>query len=1414
MGRLARSVGERDLPLLPTSSSISRSSSSQPAISSNLPSPLTYVPPRSRAASLPTSPFPLFDDTSVPPSPPLTSSPPSDDLPSPDLSSPSPSPSSGKWTGHLLRLVSRFPLLVMCVCLLPTVVSLVLLFLPAGWQLQIDYTYDQFKIQGDATTVYDDMNSAARATSYFYNKPTTNTLATLAWHEQAAPVNASHTFSTQSLVPMQALPPPSALTFHSTQYIHRAYLGETLTVIYAADPEQGLHNLLSSTVIRRIRAIEKAITSAPGYDSHCRVYYQGDLQGQCLLPSSMLNFIYASKQSDSTLVFDGRGAELMDPTAVAIGLLLNERNGFFDRQCSLQHVETSTLISQFTFGLPLPGYLDINDRLGQQRRQLSAWMVQFDAILSRVDGQHGIRVLREGGNIVQAEIDGILLRDLWTVLASIALVFGYMLWHTRSLFLTLASMLMMAAAFPPVTLLYCQLFGPSMSLMNVVAVWLILGIGTDDVFIYVDMWAQYAQQRSAAAGGKSVDSSSSAPLAAVDLSPAGLSARLAWTYRKAASAMLVTSFTTAAGFFSTSVSLLLPIRQFGFFLGSVVVLNYLLVISFFPAAVIAHAKYRHHFNRVLCCGRYAVVMRMVDKVLRRGPAKVAVKGGDAGRPTTPPSPSLPTHVDLTLSEAEWSLECSSIVSPPRSPTAVMELLHFDASPPAKPSPLSDMQQSLLGEDEKEPTEARVEPERRSRASSLLTSVRALVKGKSLDSPSSDPSPPSPSHSLRDRVVSGYFSWLYRLRWLVLVGFVLFVVLLAMRIPSLQTPSELPQILPPSSNVEQLRAMKKLLACDRCVQGGLDVEANTAPATCPISRCSDPAQFVGCDDVDCGQGGICQLGVCLCKDGYFGVRCDGVDVCYGQDCGSHGACSNSTGRGVCECADGWSGEGCEVAPVCRDVQCGEHGVCSNTDGQCQCLDGYGGAQCQVPPPVLPRNSSSPTSFLPISAALSIEVYFLFGVSSVDMSNADNQNPGQPLFDPTFDPSTPRAQTYLLTFCHALLNNTHARPDLLRCPMLSYARWMQSQGKGEWPVTPASTFTSTFLQYMKSYEGREVETDVGFAVVKGGAGDGTGGDGVRVSFMRASTRTLVDKDLSGLLLQDEYEWWEGWMAGWNVQAPSEAKGVQTSSTWPRMKTEMAFISGTLQSMLLSIVIVALSILIFTRNLYLMAATTVIISSIVACLLGLFVLWGWPLGALEAISVPLVVGLSVDYCLHLSHAYADVAKDGEEDIDVKKRTAADRRSRAAERRAQTRRALLRIGPSITAAALTTIACMSVLLLCRIVVFVEFGIIVAVTLAMGLVFTMTVFLVALAMAGPLGTDGDVGVGAQALWRGVSKGWKACRGEMAGGGREEEEEKEAGEVEEGEEGEEVASGKSQGRISRASLEQLGLGSGLLARDV
>ena len=55
--------------------------------------------------------------------------------------------------------------------------------------------------------------------------------------------------------------------------------------------------------------------------------------------------------------------------------------------------------------------------------------------------------------------------------------------------------------------------------------------------------------------------------------------------------MAITSSTTAVAFFVNITSGLMPIRAFGVFAGIIVLVNYLLVVTFFPPAIIVYEKY-------------------------------------------------------------------------------------------------------------------------------------------------------------------------------------------------------------------------------------------------------------------------------------------------------------------------------------------------------------------------------------------------------------------------------------------------------------------------------------------------------------------------------------------------------------------------------------------------------------------------------------------------------------------------------------------------------------------------------------------------------------------------------------------------------------------------------------------------------
>jgi predicted RND superfamily exporter protein len=99
------------------------------------------------------------------------------------------------------------------------------------------------------------------------------------------------------------------------------------------------------------------------------------------------------------------------------------------------------------------------------------------------------------------------------------------------------------------------------------AMFVIMGIGADNVFVYYGTWT----------GSKFHDFPSGAD-------------RVSHVYGHAVNAMFVTSTTTCISFFSNMSSSFVGVRAFGIFAGLLVLVNFLMVGTFFPAAVLYYEK--------------------------------------------------------------------------------------------------------------------------------------------------------------------------------------------------------------------------------------------------------------------------------------------------------------------------------------------------------------------------------------------------------------------------------------------------------------------------------------------------------------------------------------------------------------------------------------------------------------------------------------------------------------------------------------------------------------------------------------------------------------------------------------------------------------------------------------------------------
>lgn len=157
----------------------------------------------------------------------------------------------------------------------------------------------------------------------------------------------------------------------------------------------------------------------------------------------------------------------------------------------------------------------------------------------------------------------------------------YMILHMKSVFLSTVSIINIGMSIPVALFLYHFVFRISyFSLLHILAVIVILGIGNDNIFVLNDTFTQSGQIK----------------FLSVDLDR-----RMAYTIRKSAKAMMITSLTTIVSFLATSFSNIMPISSFGIFAAIVVAVNYLIVILVMPPFIIIYEKYIKERFKCLCC---------------------------------------------------------------------------------------------------------------------------------------------------------------------------------------------------------------------------------------------------------------------------------------------------------------------------------------------------------------------------------------------------------------------------------------------------------------------------------------------------------------------------------------------------------------------------------------------------------------------------------------------------------------------------------------------------------------------------------------------------------------------------------------------------------------------------------------------
>jgi len=188
--------------------------------------------------------------------------------------------------------------------------------------------------------------------------------------------------------------------------------------------------------------------------------------------------------------------------------------------------------------------------------------------------------------VYQAYFNTLLSDSMVFLVFAVLIVLCYMTIHLSSFFLAACALFQILMSFPLAYFLYRIVFQiPHYDTLSSLIIFVLLGVGADDVFVFTDAWLQSAYF---VKSGDSVEETNIM--------------RMSFAFRRAAKAMLVTQVTTFFAFLATATSSLMPISAFGIWAASVVACNYVLVITMYPAILVIHHRFlKKYESACLCC---------------------------------------------------------------------------------------------------------------------------------------------------------------------------------------------------------------------------------------------------------------------------------------------------------------------------------------------------------------------------------------------------------------------------------------------------------------------------------------------------------------------------------------------------------------------------------------------------------------------------------------------------------------------------------------------------------------------------------------------------------------------------------------------------------------------------------------------
>eukprot|EP00892_Ulva_mutabilis_P011332 jgi/Ulvmu1/8571/UM045_0013.1 len=1183
--------------------------------------------------------------------------------------------------GMVARAVTTYPIPCMLIVLALAAAASVLPFLQPP---SINASFETLTVQDQP------VNDALSASKYLLSGSDSFWSDTAAAQASSAPATSAGTVSgdavSRRLLSFHHIPPlpeprleaPARQLQDATDVPFRNNIDFALHVVFFNTDKS---TMLARETVARIKRVEDSIYALPAYTRMCLHMSERETGAarHCRRPVSMTNFVYGRFADDGSFMADGSATEAQDPVKAAQVLAAQGATFFFDQDADFVRGTSSTLRTEFIFGLPATGtdgsYASGRDVYEELCKDM------YDILAAADTGE--FRVTFGGDVMTDWEIRQQLLSDSRYVAIALAIAVVMLALATRSPVLTAAALLQIVASFPIAYSLYAATGNTSLSVIQFLSPFVILGIGLDDVFVFVGIY------RALLAYSHRFD----------------ITTRLHVAWRRASGAMLATSATSAVAFAANAISPVPAVRLFGILLAALVGTNYVLAVVWLPVSVVAWERYVLPCCGGICGGGAAPAAPEAEATgaLSHG---VPIK---AAAPTRPGFLCSGRHFWRVVFAGVWRARV--VLIPGLLGASVAGAIFASRLEP------SDSLPQLFDDDHNVQQFLNVWAANFT-DDSIFACATCLLLSTSVDLDSIDEvqldfAPPGNTNGTAGGTVGTGTA--------------------AGGPGGGATTGASPAAGTPAGNGSAPAGAVANLSVPAAAASPPAIAAQPPPAVSVSTPAAPAPAPVPTDLLPLLVGGV--------TGGIPPSTPAGA-------AGSPPAVSNTTsqtlntttagtpaggGAGVGVPAGGLPGGAPALAPTAALDPAAAPGPAALTAAQASPLDAV-----SVDEEVLTAERVNLNT---------IPVAVIWGVRDVGGSNSSDpfseDAAGTVELDVAFDLGEVAQQKAVLTQVSDLVDRSTGRPQPGRDNLVSKMRWnvlealqrfcsgpameafycLELDAETQLPVGDAfhiAAWAMLLSGYQGSFSlsGRAVDykRSIGFDFEEWT--EATSVDRLqlvpRVRWLRLEFASATRETAPPADILDSYNDWTAWRD--SVEEMGVTRMMVASEVWVQAVTDAALTEGIVWGIVLSSLFAMVSVYVFTGSVVVMALAAATMVCINTLILGLYHVMGWRLGAIEGVSITVLVGLSVDFSIHFSEAFV--------------------RSRLIGRRDRAQDATMLMGTPVLSSAVSTVATALPLWLTATIALRQFAVIISISLSASFIFALLMLVPLLGMFGPKGRD------------------------------------------------------------------------------